>query len=410
MTDNRAGAASQAGSRKLRSGKAAFSALALLGVALSPSFAAADSIKVGLLAPLSGPGAQIGESAQVGVEYAVKVINAAGGIGGRQVELVIGDSQANPTIGVSEIRRLIEKEKIKLLIGDTYSQVVLATMPLLNQAKIPSINVGGSEQLTPQVTPYSFSMLVNAKAQAEVMVLDAKERLKAKSVVIISDKGANSKTAVEAMKEALKTSNITLLGTQEYQYGAPDMTPQLLDLKKRNPDALLLFSATGDDTGNVLKGVREIGWKIGVAGTYGAALAGPGIAIAGKEAYDGVSGINYRAWTYCEGQKLAPKLAGFIDGLKAFRPSAAERLQHSYVSLWYDALFILGDAVKANGGSTDGPVIAKWIEQNSGSFAGINPGLSASAETHFLIGPQNLARVFPAETGEGGLQKRVDCK
>jgi ABC-type branched-subunit amino acid transport system substrate-binding protein len=410
MTGNRAGHAASAGSRSVHSARAALAALALLGGALSPDFAAADSIKVGLLAPLSGPGAQIGESAQVGVEYAVKVINAAGGIGGRQVELVIGDSQANPTIGVSEMRRLIEKERVKLVVGDTYSQVVMATMPLLNQAKIPSINVGGSELLTPQVVPYSFSMLVNAKAQADVMVLDAKERLKAKTVVIISDKGANSKTAVEAMQEALKTSGMTLLGTQEYQYGAPDMTPQLLDLKKRNPDALLLFSATGDDTGNVLKGMREIGWKVGVAGTYGAALAGPGIAIAGKEAYDGVSGINYRAWTYCDGETLAPKLTSFMQGLKAFRPDAAARLPNNYVSLWYDALFVLADAVKANGGSTDGPTIAKWIEQNSGAFDGINSGLSASAQTHFLIGPQNLARVFPAEMGEGGLQKRVDCK
>lgn len=389
---------------------ASLAALALAGVLHSSLAESAEPLKVGLLAPLSGPGAQIGESAQVGVEFAVKVINDKGGIGGRPIRLVIGDSQANPTIGVGEARRLVQKEQIKLLVGDTYSQVVLATMPLLNQARIASINVGGSEQLTPQVVPYSFSMLVNAKAQADLMVIDAKERLKASSVVIISDTGASSKTAVAAMKEALKAAGMTVLGTQEYQYGAADMTPQLLDLKKSKPDALLLFSATGDDTGHVLKGLKEIGWKIGVSGTYGTALAGPGIAIAGKEAYENVSGINYRAWTYCEGEKLSPKLGSFIEGLKAFRPDAADRLPYNYVSLWYDAVFVLKDAVEANGGSTDGAVLAKWIEKNSGSFGGINSGLSASAESHFLIGTQNLARVFPAEIGEGGMQKRVDCK
>lgn len=400
--------AASCAARPRRAHAAAAAALALGSLLIQP--AAAQSLKIGLLAPISGPGAQIGESAQVGVEYAVSAINKAGGIGGRQIELVIGDSQANPTVGVNEVRRLIEREKVKLLIGETYSQVVLATMPTLDQARIPSINVAGSESLTPQAARYSFSMLVNAKSQAELMVLDAKERLGASSVAIISDTGAQSKTGVTALKKAIQAAGLKLVGTQEYPNGAPDMTPQLLDLKKANPDALLLFSGTGDDTGHVLKGLQEIGWKIGVSGTYGTALTGPAIAIAGKKAYDNVSGINYRVWTYCGNDPLPQKQSAFIEGLKAFRPNAADRLPYNYVSLWYDAVFLLKNAVEANRGSTDAEVITKWIEQNSGTFDGINPGLSASADSHFLIGSRNLARVFPAEIGPGGRQKRVDCK
>lgn len=388
----------------------AFVAGPLLAAWLMPAQASAEPIKIGMLAPLSGPGAQIGESAQVGVEYAVKVINEAGGIGGREIQLMIGDYQANPTVGVSEARRLIDHEQVDLVIGPTYSQVTLAVMPLLIDADIASINVSGTDLLTPEAAPYSFSMLVNSKVQAELMVRDAKERLKASSVAILSDSGAQAKTAVVEIRNAVASSGMTVTGTQEYQYGASDMTPQLLDLRRGNPDALVLFASTGDDTGHMLKGLREIGWKIGVSGSYGVALAGPGITIAGKEAYENVAGINYRAWTNCGTGSLDPKMVTFIEGVRAFRPAAAGRLPFNYVSLWYDGVFLLKQAVEANGGSTDGATLAKWIEQNSGNFDGINPGLSASADTHFLIGSANLAMVHPAETGEGGVQKRVDCE
>lgn len=388
---------------------ALFAGGALLAAWLLPAQAGAEPITIGLLAPLSGPGAQIGESAQVGVEYAAKVINEAGGIGGREIRLVIGDYQANPTVGVSEARRLIDREQVDLVIGPTYSQVTLAVMPLLIDADIASINVSGTDLLTPEEAPYSFSMLVNSKVQAELMARDARERLKASSVAILSDSGAQAKTAVVEIRAAVESSGMTVTGTQEYQYGASDMTPQLLDLRRGNPDALILFASTGDDTGHVLKGLREIGWKIGVSGSYGVALAGPGIAIAGKEAYENVAGINYRSWTSCGNGSPDPKMADFIEGVREFRPAAAARLPFNYVSLWYDGVFLLRQAVEANEGSTDGATLAKWIEQNSGSFDGINPGLSASADTHFLIGAANLAMVHPAETGEGGVQKRVDC-
>jgi len=371
---------------------------------------AADPIKVGLLAPISGPGAQIGESAQIGVEYAVKTINEAGGIGGRQIQLVVGDYQANPTAGVSEATRLVEQEKVSLMIGPTYSQVTLAVLPILTAAKIPEVNVSGSEAITIEAAPYGFSMLVNASAQAKVMAGYALDTLGAKKVAILSDSGAQAKTAVAAMQDVLKERGVEVTGVQEFQYGAPDMTPQILDLQGGEPDALLLFTSTGDDTGNVLKGMEELGWDVPVSGSYGVALAAPGIRIAGAEAYAKVAGINYKAWTYCPGDEMPEKIRSFIDGLKAFRPDAVDRLPYNYVSLWYDGLYLLKQAVEANGGSTDGPTIAKWIEENSGSFEGINAGLAASATTHFLIGLDNLAMVHPERSSEGGVQERVDCK
>ena len=143
------------------------------------------TIKVGALIPLTGGGATVGESGQIAVELAVRNINAAGGIAGRRIQLVIGDYQTDATVGVSEAKRLIHQEKIELLVGPTYSQVTLAVMPLLIEAKIPSINVSGSERLTPDVAPYAFSMLANPEAQSKVMVDYAVTALKARSAAML---------------------------------------------------------------------------------------------------------------------------------------------------------------------------------------------------------------------------------
>ena len=118
-------------------------------LAAAVTFAQAP-LKIGAMIPLTGGGATVGESGQIAVELAVKNINAAGGIAGRKVQLVIADYQTEATVGVSEAKRLVFQEKIDLLIGPTYSQVTLAVLPILNEAKIASVNVSGSEKLTPR--------------------------------------------------------------------------------------------------------------------------------------------------------------------------------------------------------------------------------------------------------------------
>jgi branched-chain amino acid transport system substrate-binding protein len=380
-------------------------------MAFGASGAAAQTgtpIKLGAMLPLTGAG-PIGESAQIGVELAVKEINAAGGIAGRQVQLVMADYQTDATIGVGEAKRLIQQEKVDLMVGPTYSQVTLAVMPMLIEAKIPEVNVSGTEKLTPEVAPFGFSMLANAESQATKMVDWADKGLKAKSAAIFSDAGAQAKTAVEAIKAELAKRNIKLTGVQEFQYNAKDMTPQLLDLKRGNPDVVLLFTSNGDDTGNALKGLGELGWDVKVSGSYGVALSGAALKIVGKEGFKNTTGLNYKGFSYCGGQAPSERFRDFIAKVKAFKPEAVSRLPLNYVSLWYDAPYILKWAVEGAGNKTDGPTIAAFIEQNAKNFQGVNSGLSASKQNHFLIGADALAIVHPEILGEGGIQQRVDC-
>jgi branched-chain amino acid transport system substrate-binding protein len=367
-------------------------------------------IKIGAMIPLTGGGATVGESGQIAVELAAKHINAAGGIGGRQIQLVIADYQTDATAGVSEIKRLVHQEKIEMMVGPTYSQVTLAVLPILNDAKIATINVSGSERLTPEVGPYAFSMLANAEAQSKLMVDFAITAMKIKSAAILTDVGAQAKTAVEAMKAELARRNIKLTGQQEYQYRQTDMTPQLLTLRRGNPDVILLFTSNGEDTGNMVKSQNELGWNVKVVGSFGATFSGPALKIAGKDAYKNLIAVNYKGFSYCPNDAPATGFQKWIGEVRAHKPAAFERQPLSYLSLWYDTLYVLKAAVEGTGGKTDGPSIAAWIEQNSRSIKAINTGLTASKQTHFLVGPDALTMVYPDRVRDGGLLERVDCK
>jgi ABC-type branched-subunit amino acid transport system substrate-binding protein len=381
----------------------------VLAVAGTTAQAPKAPIRIGAMIPLTGGGATVGESGQIAVELAVRNINSAGGIGGRPIQLVIADYQTEATVGVSEAKRLVFQEKIDLLIGPTYSQVTLAVLPIFNQAKIPSVNVSGSEKLTPEVGPYAFSMLANAEAQSKVMVDHAVKSLKVQSAAILSDSGAQAKTAVEALKAELAARGAKLAGVQEYQYRQADMTPQLLALRRGNPGAILLFTSNGEDTGNMIKSLNELGWGIKVIGSFGATFSGPALKIAGKDAYRNVVAVNYKGFSYCPNQPTDKGFQDFVAQVKAFKPEAFDRQPLSYLSLWYDAVYVLKAAVEATGGKTDGPSVAAWLESNSKSFRGINSGLTASKSTHFLVGQDALTVVYPDRQRAGGLLEQVGC-
>jgi branched-chain amino acid transport system substrate-binding protein len=385
--------------------------LACFLVPPAPVHAADPPIRLGEFLDITGGGATAAETTKFALDIAVADINAAGGISGRQIVVITADTQTDPTVGVGEITRLVQQEKVDVIIGPLISQVALASLPVATEAKIPEIGTTGSDSITTKVGPYYFSLLINAASQAKAMVDQAERVLKAKSGAIISDSGAQSKSFVESMKQEMAARGMTLTGVQEYQYRATDMTPQLLTLKRGNPDTLFLFTSSGEDAGNVLKGRDELGWNPKVTGNYTVATyAGQAIKVAGADALHDTTGLNYLSFTYCDPKQLPKAFLDFVARARTFNAAAAARLSLPFAATVYDGVFLLKDAIEANGGKTDGPTIAAWIEANGSKHTGILGALSASPTSHFLVGADALAAVYPDRMLTGGLQQRFGCQ
>lgn len=390
-------------------------ATALFATALAiagPAAAQKPPIKVGEFLDLTGAAATPAEAARLGIDLAVKEINAAGGIDGRKLEVFTADTQTDPTVGVGEIKRLVQQDKVDIVFGPIISQVLMAAAPILNEAKIPQMGATGSELITPKLAPYYFSLLIDADSQAKAMVAQAATALSAKSGAILSDSGAQANSFVEAMKREMESHGLKLTGTQQFQYRAVDMTPQLLALKRGNPDTLFLFPSSGEDGGNALKSLDDLGWNAKVTGNYTiATFAAAVIKGAGKESLHthDVTGIAYKAFTYCTEADTPKAFLDFVARAKAFRPEQAAHLSMQFAATIYDGVQLMKDAIEANGGKTDGPTITAWIEANAKNHKGILGGLAASPSSHFLIGPDAVTAVYPDRLLEGGIQQRYGC-
>ena len=387
----------------------AIAAVMALG-APQTAWAQGAALKVGQFLDLTGGGASAAEAAKLGSDLAIAEINKAGGIQGRKLAVVMADTQTDATVGVGEIKRLVLQEKVEVVFGPVISQVLMAAAPVLNEAKVPAFGSTGSELITPKFAPYYFSVLVNAESQAQKVVKEATEVLKAKSGAIISDDGAQAKSFVEAMKREMAVRGMRLTGEQSYQYRATDMTPQLLALRRGNPDTLFLFSSSGEDVGNTLKSLTEINWDVKVTGNYTVATFAPAaLKIAGPAAFKNVTGTNYRAFNHCPGQPAPKAFLDFVALAKAADPAKAARLSMPFASLFYEAVYLYKAAVEGTGGKTDGPSVAGWIEKNARSFKKINDGLHPTEASHFLVGVDALATVHPDKVEEGGIQLRAGC-
>ena len=371
----------------------------------------AEPFKLGFLGSVTGSANQSGFNGIAGVNLAVKEINAAGGILGRQIRVIIADDQSDPTAAVSEARRLTQREKVDAIVGPIASQLTLATLPVLNETKTPSVSISGSMAVTPQAGPFHFSLLPSANAQAEAIAIYVDTVLHVKSAAVIHDAGAQTRSTVEALKVELGKRNIELKAEQEYALTATDMTPQLLSLRRTNPDVLLALTAVGADTGAVIKSLADLSWGIKVVGNI-SVIVQPGVVIkvAGPDAYKNVVGINYKALTYCNGDAIGSSdFAKYKQRLQAETGDKFPQYSPVLAGYLYDSVYVLKAAIEG-AKKIDGPAMTAWMEQNAGSIKVMNANLSASKTSHFLIGASALTMAENADKSRAdGLQKRAGC-
>lgn len=404
----------QAKARRLVSAAASVAILgAVAACGGASSDEADDTIKVGVPLGLTGATAAVGDWARMGVELSVEQINADGGIDGREVEVIFADTEADPTKAVTAMNRLINQEKVDLIVGPMTSDETLATLPATTKANIPSINGSGSE-ITPEVAPYSFAMLMNAEHQAQKMVEFAFDRYDASSVATLNYSATQGKTAAAAFDEALEERGTEATASQEFDVPVTDLAPQLLSLQKGDPDVLLSFNQTGDDTGRLVLGVRELGWDVPVIGSYATTFAQQAMGLAGPDTFENLKSVTWSAFSACSADEVREESTEFIANVQeSFDEKRTANASYDYVAVYRDALFLLKAAVEATG-TTDGDKVAAWLEdegpETAPSLPLVHEGYAMSEDNHFLMDTSSLALVDAGQQIAPNIMQRLDCE
>lgn len=203
-------------------------------------------IKIGYIGALSGETAVWGQAGLNGLQLTAKEINAAGGILGKQVEIIGLDGRGDPTDSVNAFRRLATEEGVIAVIGTNFSSCNIAMAPIADQLKIPLIATAASN---PKVTvdengvlhPYSFRIGFIDPFQGQVLANLASTELKAKTAGIIYDIGSDYSTGLaQYFEEQFVANGGTVVAKVEGHSGDNDFRSQLSVIAEAKPDVIMV--------------------------------------------------------------------------------------------------------------------------------------------------------------------------
>lgn len=241
---------------------------AVAGMALAGTSQAADEIKIGFHAPLTGFAAADGKSALTGAQLAVDQINAAGGVKGKKLKLVVYDDQASPKNSVPIANKLIGNDKVTIGISGSYSGATRAAAGVFQGATVPYISAYAVHPSITKAGDYVFRTSFVGEVQGRAGAKLIGDVLKKKRVVLITLKNDFGRSLARGFKEKAKDYGIDIVA--EYQYSIKDRQfgPIVAKVKADNPDAIY---ATGYffTAGPLVRQLRAGGVKAVVIGQEG---------------------------------------------------------------------------------------------------------------------------------------------
>jgi branched-chain amino acid transport system substrate-binding protein len=341
---------------------------ASLSLAFALPASAQETVKIGVVAAMSGQSAKSGEAIVRGVSLAIDEINAKGGLLGKKVELVVRDDESNPAKGVIAARELVQREKVVAYFGGVDTPVSMAIVPFANQSKVPFIGVwAAGTAITRNGAAENYVFRVSAvDALVDVALVDyavKKYAAKKPGMILINNPWGESNEA--GLKSALDAKKLPFAGIEKFETGDVDVVPQLTRLKEAGADALFLVANVAPSA-QVVKSLDRMGWNVPIVSHWGPA-GGRFTELAGPSA-EKVHFIQ----TFSFSGNTSPKSASVFEALKKKFPeikTAADVTPAVGIANAYDAMHLTALAV-TRAGSTEGPKLREGFYE-IGSYDGL---------------------------------------
>lgn len=295
----------------------------------------AADVKIGSAQALSGGAAQYGISIRNAQQLAVEQINAAGGINGNQLVLVVEDEQGKKEEAINVFKKLIFQDRVLMVFGPTLSNSAQAAFPIANAAKMP---VFGTSTTADGLTTIGDYVFRNAVTEADVLPVTVKAAVKAAGVekvaVLYGNDDVFTKSGYDNFKKTLDDQNITVTTTETFAKGDLDFKAQLTKIKASNPDAIVL-SALMAEGGPVMVQARQIGLNVPIIGGNG---------MNSVKVFDLAEGASDNLWVGSpwSADNQSPENVQFIAAYTDRYKMAPDQ----FAAQAYDAVFIVAEALK----------------------------------------------------------------
>ena len=226
---------------------------AVLGTAARAQ--AENEVSIGFVLPLSGASATIGNQTRLGAVVAAEQINGAGGIkslGGAKLKLIFADSQSKPDVGAAETERLIQREKVAMIVGAYNSAVTFPASEVAERYKTPWLVTGAvKDEITERGFKYVFrpnnKAQYDAREQIDAIDLLKQETGKGPARIGLFYEGTDwGRSHVAAIQKLVTARGMQVVLNESYPPNQVDFSAQLLKIRAAKPDAMLVVAYTPD--------------------------------------------------------------------------------------------------------------------------------------------------------------------
>lgn len=341
-----------------------------------------DTIKVGVYVDLTGATSSFGVSTKNGIELAVEEINAAGGVNGKKIQLVIEDDQGRTEQAKTVVEKLIKQDNVVAVLGEVASSNTLAAAPVAQEAKIPMITPSSTNPTVTQKGDFIFRVCFLDDFQGSSMAKFAANNLNAKTAAIFGDVNSDySKGLTEFFEKEFTRLGGKVVAKEAYAQTDGDFKGQLTKIRTLNPDVIYVPGYYGQ-VGIIAKQARELGMNMPLLGGDG--WDSPQLWSLGGDALKNTYITNHYT-----ADDPNPVIQEFVKSYKAKFGGVSP---DSLAALAYDSAKVLADAIKRAGG-TDSAKLRDAINATKG-FAGVTGSITINAERN-AVKPAVVLEVKP---------------
>ena len=341
-------------------------ALATAGPALAQS---KEPVKIGLSAAVSGGSAASGEAIKRGLQIAIDEINAKGGVlGGRKLELVVRDDEGNPQKGVTIARELVEREKVVAVFGGLHTTVALAQVPVWHELKTPYMGAwaaGTNITRNGQSPNYVFRVSANDDYVDRFLSRYAVETMKKSKPGLLLENTPWGQSNETGLTKWFGEKGVKAVGVERFNWGDPDMSPQLLRLKSAGADHIVLV-ANAPEGAQVLRSKAKLGWDTAMISHWG--ISGGRFAELTGDLSEGVTFL--QTYTFFGKQnergQYVLKMLREKHGIK----EPGDVIAPVGTANAYDGLHLLALAIE-QAGATDGSKVRDALESLKSEYKGL---------------------------------------
>jgi branched-chain amino acid transport system substrate-binding protein len=367
-------------------------------VAFATTAVAQEPIRIGAFLSVTGPAAFLGDPEQKTLELYVEKINARGGVLGRKLQLHAYDSAGDAEKARGYVKRLIEQDKVDVLVGGSTTGETMAAVPLAEAAGIPFISLAGAVVIVEPVKKWVFKTPHTDRMACEKIFVDMRARGATKAALISGPGGFDKSMRAECLKVAGK-HGVQIVADETYGAGDNDMTAQLAKIKGTPGVQAVLNAGFGQGPAIVTKNYRQIGLSVPLYQSHGVASK-QFVKLAG-EAAEGVR-LPAAALLVADTLPASDPQKAVVSAYKQDYESRYKQEVSTFGGHAYDGLMLALEAMR-RAGSTDKARVRDALEQTRGSV-GTGGVVNMSAQDHMGL-DLSAFRMLEVRKGDWQLAK-----